>query len=310
MSKFLFDTSLSDVLPHSISHDEGIQAGSAAVQPELAASTARIACLLLYSRLFDTEKISENASEVLQRISSLGGYYPPEESLLDLLAWQFHVDEYDIAKTYAEKLAMVKASIQIHRKKGTKWAVKRAVEAALQDTELKIKEWFESNYNSTGSAEPRSGSETRTTFLVSDSECQEGCLTERHGEEWFEADYANGESQGNPYHFRAELMVLGEEVLADHIARAKRIIESTKSLRSHCDGVTVAIGSYGESGYGFYTALANTVTIEPELVTELETEEQQSRQGQAMHTESILSVYPNETEENAGRAKIFVVYPN
>lgn len=267
LSKFLFDTSLSDVLPHSISHDEGIQAGSAAVQPELAASTARIACLLLYSRLFDTEKISENASEVLQRISSLGGYYPPEESLLDLLAWQFHVDEYDIAKTYAEKLAMVKASIQIHRKKGTKWAVKRAVEAALQDTELKIKEWFE-------------------------------------------ADYANGESQGNPYHFRAELMVLGEEVLADHIARAKRIIESTKSLRSHCDGVTVAIGSYGESGYGFYTALANTVTIEPELVTELETEEQQSRQGQAMHTESILSVYPDETEENAGRAKIFVVYPN
>lgn len=262
MSKFLFDTSLSDVLPHSISHDEGIQAGSAAVQPELTASTARIACLLLYSRLFDTEKISENASKVLQRIASLGGYYPLEESLLDLLAWQFHVDEYDIAKTYAEKLAMVKASIQIHRKKGTKWAVKRAVEAALQDTELRIKEWFEKDYN------------------------------------------------GSPFHFKAELMVLGEEVFADHIELAARIIESTKSLRSHCDGVTVAIGSYGESKYGFCTALANTVTIEPDLVTELEAEEQESRQVQAMHTESILSVYPNETEENAGTAKILIVYPN
>lgn len=305
MSRYLFDTPFSDVLPESISHDECIKACSAAAEQELTASTARIASLLLYARLFDRQKISECASEVLQRICSLGGYISLEESLLDLLAWQFHVDDYDIAKTYDEKLAMVKASIRIHRKKGTKWAVKRAVEAALQDTELRIKEWFEADYNSTGSAEPRSGSETRTTFLVSDSECQAGCLTERHGEEWFEKDY-----NGSPFHFKAELMILGEEVFADHIVRAKRIIENTKSLRSHCDGVTVAIGSYGESGYGFYTALANIMTIEPELVTELETEEQQSMQGQALHTESILSVYPNETEENADRAKIRIVYPN
>lgn len=263
MSKFLSDTPLSDVLPPSIRNDESMQASLAGIEPQLSDSTARIAGLLLLSRLFAADGISENAGEVLQRIASLGEYRPLEENLLDLLAWQFHVDDYDIAKNYREKLEMVKASIQIHRKKGTKWAVKRAVEAALQDTELRIKEWFEPDY------------------------------------------------QGNkqPYHFKAELTVLGEELLSDHVLRAKRIIETTKSLRSHCNGITVAIGSQGEMKYGFCTAMANTMTIEPELVTELGAEENQSRQVQAMHTESILSVYPDEAEEIQNKPQIFILYP-
>ncbi len=259
MSKFLSDTPLSDVLPPSIRNDESMQASLAGIEQQLSDSTARIAGLLLLSRLFDTDGISENASEVLQRIASLGGYRPLEENLLDLLAWQFHVDDYDIAKNYREKLEMVKASIQIHRKKGTKWAVKRAVEAALQDTELKIKEWFEADYN------------------------------------------------GNPYHFKAELTVLGEELLSDHVLRAKRIVETTKSLRSHCDGITVAIGSQGETKYGFCTAIANIMIIEPELVTELGAKENQSQQVQAMHTESILSILPSAEEKQRG-AIIRIVY--
>ncbi len=302
MSKFLSDTPLSDVLPPSIRNDESMQASLAGIEQQLSDSTARIAGLLLLSRLFDTDGISENASEVLQRIASLGGYRPLEENLLDLLAWQFHVDDYDIAKNYREKLEMVKASIQIHRKKGTKWAVKRAVEAALQDTELRIKEWFETDYNSTGSAEPRCASEAKTTLFASESECQAGCLTERHGEEWFEADY-----NGSPYHFKAELTVLGEELLSDHVLRAKRIVETTKSLRSHCDGITVAIGSQGETKYGFCTAIANIMIIEPELVTELSAEKYDSRQVQAMHTESILSILPSAEEQQRG-AIIRIVY--
>ncbi len=302
MSKFLSDTPLSDVLPPSIRNDESMQASLAGIEQQLSDSTARIAGLLLLSRLFDTDGISENASEVLQRIASLGGYRPLEENLLDLLVWQFHVDDYDIAKNYREKLEMVKASIQIHRKKGTKWAVKRAVEAALQDTELRIKEWFETDYNSTGSAEPRCASEAKTTLFASESECQAGCLTERHGEEWFEADY-----NGSPYHFKAELTVLGEELLSDHVLRAKRIVETTKSLRSHCDGITVAMGTQGEMKYGFCTAMANTMTIEPDLVTELSAEKYDSRQVQAMHTESILSILPSAEEQQRG-AIIRIVY--
>lgn len=263
MSRYLSDTSFLDILPRSIRHDESIEACTAGIEPEMTQVTARIASLMLFSRLFEENTISEQDHEVFRRIASLGGYCPLEESLLDLLAWQFHVDDYDIAKNYFEKLAMVKASIQIHRKKGTKWAVKRAVEAAIADTELKIKEWFEPDY------------------------------------------------QGNkqPYHFKAELLVLGEKLLSDHILRAKRIIETTKSLRSHCDGVTIAIGSYGENKYGFCPAMANTVTISPELVTDLAAEINRSQQVQAMHTESIMSILPSPESEITPKAKIFVTYP-
>lgn len=265
MSKFLSDTSLIELIPPSIRHDESIKASSAGADPELGKITARIASLLLFSRLFAEETISENAHEVFQRIASLGGYHALEESLLDLLAWQFHVDDYDIAKNYAEKLAMVKASIQIHRKKGTKWAVKRAVEAAIADTELKIKEWFEENYTENG--------------------------------------------KGLPYHFKAELMFFGEEFVSDYLLRAKRIIESNKSLRSHCDGVTVAIGSQGTMKYGFCLAMANTISIAPELVTEIQTETNHSQQVQAMHTESILSILPETENTITQKVKILVVYP-
>lgn len=224
MSKFLSDTPLSDVLPPSIRNDESMQASLAGIEQQLSDSTARIAGLLLLSRLFDTDGISENASEVLQRIASLGGYRPLEENLLDLLAWQFHVDDYDIAKNYREKLEMVKASIQIHRKKGTKWAVKRAVEAALQDTELRIKEWFETDYNSTGSAEPRCASEAKTTLFASESECQAGCLTERHGEEWFEADY-----NGSPYHSRRNSRCLAKSFCSTMSCGRKGLLKQQKA---------------------------------------------------------------------------------
>lgn len=247
MSKYLFDTQLSEILPRSIRHDETVQAVLEGLQPELTQNFARIAELMLFSRLYDTEKISEEASGVLRRAASLGGYRRLEESLLDMLAWQFHVDDYDIARTYREKLEMVRASIQIHRKKGTKWAIKRAVEAALQDTELRIKEWFEADYN------------------------------------------------GSPYHFKAELMIFGEEVLESHLARAKRIIENTKSLRSHCDNLSFSIGAEGEYRYGSCLGMGSIVTVEPELITEVETEHHYLECG-ILAQENVLYILPAEND--------------
>lgn len=66
-----------------------------------------------------------------------------EEPLLDLLAWQLHVDNYDIARTYAERLEMVKTAIAVHRKKGTPWAVETAVTAALGNVETTVTEWYD-----------------------------------------------------------------------------------------------------------------------------------------------------------------------
>lgn len=64
----------------------------------------------------------------------------PEE-VLDLLAWQFHVEGYEFASTTEEKRSLIKKAIELHRYKGTKWAVEKALGALGIDCVLE--EWFE-----------------------------------------------------------------------------------------------------------------------------------------------------------------------
>lgn len=47
--------------------------------------------------------------------------------LLPWLAWAWSVDEWDTAWTEAQQRAMVGASIKLHKKKGTVWAVREAL---------------------------------------------------------------------------------------------------------------------------------------------------------------------------------------
>ena len=63
------------------------------------------------------------------------------EEVLDWLAWQFHVEGYELAQTIEEKRNLVKNAIELHRYKGTKYAV----EGVLRFLNLpgEIQEWFE-----------------------------------------------------------------------------------------------------------------------------------------------------------------------
>ena len=72
---------------------------------------------------------------ILPRIDEL-----PEE-VLDLLAWQFHVEGWELASTIEEKRNLIKSAIELHKYKGTKYAVKKVLEALNLTGE--IKEWFE-----------------------------------------------------------------------------------------------------------------------------------------------------------------------
>ncbi|MCD6489411.1 MAG: phage tail protein I [Thermodesulfobacterium sp.] len=63
------------------------------------------------------------------------------EPVLDLLAWQFHIEGYKLAQTIEEKRNLIKNAIELHRYKGTKYAVKKVLEALKLTGE--IKEWFE-----------------------------------------------------------------------------------------------------------------------------------------------------------------------
>ena len=63
------------------------------------------------------------------------------ESVIDHLAYQLHVDDYDSGLPIETKREMVKNSIDIHRHKGTPYAVEKAVQTIYSDS--KIEEWFE-----------------------------------------------------------------------------------------------------------------------------------------------------------------------
>lgn len=63
------------------------------------------------------------------------------EQLIDYLAVQMHVDEYDDTENLAVKRQQVKQSFLLHRLKGTKYAVQKAVSTVYQSA--KVEEWPE-----------------------------------------------------------------------------------------------------------------------------------------------------------------------
>ncbi|MBI3584185.1 MAG: phage tail protein I [Nitrospinae bacterium] len=62
-------------------------------------------------------------------------------NILPFLAWQFHVEGWKLAKTEAEKRGLIKGAIELHRYKGTPWAIKKVFE--ILNLNAEIEEWFQ-----------------------------------------------------------------------------------------------------------------------------------------------------------------------
>jgi phage tail P2-like protein len=141
---------LLDILPSSISGDLQVKSMAAALDPEL------------QSVSFDTRE-----ALIISRIDEL------PENVLDLLAWQWHVDFYEPERLpVAMKRSLIKNSILWHRKKGTLWAVKRILrDLGLEPT---VYEWFEINgakpYTFAIEAEDRGGAVNPHCFLGEDTD--------------------------------------------------------------------------------------------------------------------------------------------
>lgn len=119
MLKAIQNVSLLDILPDNILADEQVNAAARALDSELQAVTAATVETLHLPRI-----------DVLP------------EKVLDLLAWQWHVDFYEpIGMDIATKRNLIKNSIAWHRMKGTPAAVEAVVSAAFDKTT--VKEWYE-----------------------------------------------------------------------------------------------------------------------------------------------------------------------
>ncbi|GED35064.1 phage tail protein I [Brevibacillus centrosporus] len=110
--------SLLDILPASLRRDSNIQASAAAFDKEHREVSTAISQLLLYSNL-DNQP----------------------EAIIDLLAWQKHVDFYDQSLPIEKKRELVRQADLMHKYKGTPWAVDEVVSTAFDDGF--VSEWFE-----------------------------------------------------------------------------------------------------------------------------------------------------------------------
>ena len=119
MIKDLQSVSLLDILPSNILEDEKVNAAARALDGELQKITAAVQEVLFLPYL-----------DVLP------------EKVLDLLAWQWHVDFYEpIGLSLDKKRALIRQSIAWHRQKGTPAAVEGVVTAAFDKSW--IEEWYE-----------------------------------------------------------------------------------------------------------------------------------------------------------------------
>lgn len=100
------------------------------------------------SRDNDKLKLAESFSaEIAQLMSDTdkAAIYPRiddlDEPLLDILAADLKVDWYDYEGTIEEKRKTIRECIDVHRYKGTKYAVETALKSVYDN--VRVSEWFE-----------------------------------------------------------------------------------------------------------------------------------------------------------------------
>lgn len=114
----IYTVSVLDLLPPNLKQDQDIIAASKAVDNE-------------FSLVVDEVK----NCIILPRIDEL------ESDLVDLLAWELHVDFYDSSLPIEIRRTLVKNSTRWHRGKGTAGAVEEIAGTVFGDS--KLQEWFQ-----------------------------------------------------------------------------------------------------------------------------------------------------------------------
>lgn len=117
----LSGTPFYDLLPASIRDDAQMTAAAEVLDRQFAVVDPRVPLVLIWSRI-----------DVMA------------EPLLSNLAYQLHLEGYEgwhLAETLEQKRALLKESIILHFRKGTRWSVERAFE--LLDMRGIITEWWE-----------------------------------------------------------------------------------------------------------------------------------------------------------------------
>ena len=127
MTSHLHDGDLGALLPAHLREDPAFAAAIEAVRQPLRDAARAIPNLLIFARL-GGQPPSSMLPPLRRLARAAGGLRPAETALLEQLAWQFHVDFREAARTDAELAGMVLRSIAWHRVKGTPAGMTAALE--------------------------------------------------------------------------------------------------------------------------------------------------------------------------------------
>lgn len=114
----IYSVNFADYLPETLKRDPKMKALAAAVTEQMLGVSGEIDNVLIYSRIDEL----------------------PEE-LIDILAFDMHVDWYDYSYPLAAKRDILKNSVKVHKKMGTKYAVETALGNVYG--KVRISEWFD-----------------------------------------------------------------------------------------------------------------------------------------------------------------------
>ena len=114
----IYTVNFADYLPETLKRDPKIKALATAVTEQMLGVSAEIDNVLIYSRMDEL----------------------PEE-LIDILAFDMHIDWYDYSYPLATKRDILKNSVKVHKKMGTVYAIQTALRSLYP--EVKVIEWFE-----------------------------------------------------------------------------------------------------------------------------------------------------------------------
>ena len=118
MSNKIYDTDFSKIFPNVLQKDESMMAIAEVATEKLLEISNSIDKVLIYAN-----------------IDKLPG------EILDILAYDMHVDWYDETYPVEAKREVIKSSVTVHKKMGTKYAVEKALRAVHPAS--CIEEWFE-----------------------------------------------------------------------------------------------------------------------------------------------------------------------
>lgn len=114
----IYDMDFTQFLPNALAHDEKIVALAKSVAEQLLTVGGHLDDVLIYSRFDELP-----------------------EALVDVLAYDMHVDWYDYSYPLDVKRALVRDSVKVHKRMGTKYAVETALGGLWPQSE--VEEWFQ-----------------------------------------------------------------------------------------------------------------------------------------------------------------------